>query len=434
MKRLTLLVTAGLLALLAAAGLGIYLASRPEVLHIAVGPPDGSNWRLMTGAARVLERQREDVRFRIRSVIDPRNAAEALERGEVDMAVVRSDVRLPANGHSVAILQRQAGLFLVPPKSLIKGISDLPGRTLAVIMPNSANDRLLDAVLSQHDVAPHSVSRISMRASSLPDALATGKVDGVFLVSAITDPLVTEVIGAITTAGGGNPRFLPVSDAEAIVLRDPTLEAVEVVRGAFGGATPRPAESFTTIGVSHRLVADVELSDSVVGEVTRVLFSIRPILAREMPAANRIQAPESEKASALPVHSGTIAYLQNEELTFFDRYGDFFYIGAMLASLVGSVIAGLASRLTARRRARAVALTARLVDLMKEVRASGQAADLDRLEQEADTLLFEAMEETATGTVERTQLAAFTLALDETRRAIAERRQALAGAALMTHA
>lgn len=425
MKRLFLLIVAGVLAVSAAGGLGIYLLGRPEVLRIAVGPPDGSNWRLMTGAARVLERQHEDVRFRIRSVVDPRAAAEALERGEVDMAVVRSDVRLPANGHSVAIIQRQAGLFLAPAASPIAGIADLPGRTLAVVMPGQANGRLLDTVLTQHDIAPHTVARIFMPANALQDALATGKVDGVFLVSAIVDPLVTGVIAAMTAAGGATPRFLPVTDAEAIVQRDPTLEAVEVLRGAFGGSVPRPAESFTTIGVSNRLVADVELADGVVGEVTRVLFSIRPILARDMPAANRIQAPESEKASALPVHSGTIAYLQNEELTFFDRYGDLFYIGAMFASLAGSVVVGLASRLTARRRARAVAFTGRLVELMKEARTSRDEADLARLEQEADDLLFEAMEETAIGAVERTQLAAFTLALDETRRAIAGRRAAL---------
>ena len=77
-------------------------------------------------------------------------------------------------------------------------------------------------------------------------------------------------------------------------------------------------------------MARSSLPDSVAADVTRLLFSERLSIAQIAPLASQIEAPSTTKGAALPVHPATAAYLDDEEKSFFDRYSDFIYIGAML--------------------------------------------------------------------------------------------------------
>jgi hypothetical protein len=100
-----------------------------------------------------------------------------------------------------------------------------------------------------------------------------------------------------------------LAEAKAIAQRSPAFEGVEVMRGAFGGAQPKPAEDFVTLGVSTRLVARNSLGNEVVGALTRLLLAARPAIPARIPIANRIEAPAADKGAALPVHPGALAFL-----------------------------------------------------------------------------------------------------------------------------
>jgi hypothetical protein len=141
------------------------------------------------------------------------------------------------------------------------------------------------------------------------------------------------------------PGFLPILEAEAIVEQFPAYDTVELVRGVFGGDPPMPDEETTTLATTHRLVARRTLDETVVSELTRLLFALRLSVAAEAPAAHQIELPSAEDRGArLPVHAGTIAYIEGETKTFFERYGDWIYLGIMGISLLGSVAAALISR------------------------------------------------------------------------------------------
>jgi hypothetical protein len=248
----------------------------------------------------------------------------------------------------------------------------------------------------------------------------------VLVVGTITGRIVTETVAAVAQASEGAPVFIPVGEADAIEQRLPAFETLEVVRGSFGGTSPRPAETVETLGVSHRLVALTSLDDAVVAELTRLIFAMRPALVAEAPIASRIESPEIAKGAALPVHPGAAAYYEGEVQTFFERFGDWFYLGVMALSIAGSGLAAMASSAAGRSRARNMAL---LNDLLAIVRAAHEAADeadLDRLEQGADEILAAALAKAGGGAIDNAGVAAFTLGLDQARRAIAERRRMLA--------
>jgi len=219
--------------------------------------------------------------------------------------------------------------------------------------------------------------------------------------------------------------FLPIAEAKAIAERSPQYEEFEVTRGAFGGAQPKPALDFDTLGVSTRLLARSSLSNETAGEVTRLMLAARPAIAARIAIANRIEAPPADKGAALPVHPGALAFLDDDEQSFFEKYSDAFYIGAMCLSVLGTGLAAAAARLTRHNAADADKIVRRLIEITKAARAAEHAAELEDYEEEADELLAQALAPATVHVLSVNRMGALSLALNQVRHAIGERRQSL---------
>ena len=430
MRRTTLLGIAASL-LLVGVGLVIWRAvSTPVTLRIAVGPASSEDARLVAGVAQILAREHEDIRFRIVPTAGEPESAVALDEGRADLAIVRTDAGMPEKGQTVAIWHRDAALLVAPESRGIASVNDLRDRTVGIVRKLPANARLLDLVLAQHEVPRATVKTVPLDGpEEVEAALRSGRVDALLAVGTLTGRAVSGTVAAVTAASGGAaPVILPVTEADAIAQRAPLYQAFEIVRGAFGGTPPRPAEPIKTLGVSHRLVAAATLSDSTISDLTKLIYQVRPILARDIDLANRIEAPETDKGASLPLHPGADAYYEGEVETFFDRYSDWIYLGIMGFSILGSGFAGLASRATNRRRARTLGLLDRLLAIVRQARLAQDGAGLDALEAETDDILGVALGQAGTGSLDHAGVSAFTLGLEEVRHAISERRRALGAA------
>ena len=172
-------------------------------------------------------------------------------------------------------------------------------------------------------------------------------------------------------------------------------------------------------------MARASLRDSVAADLTRLLFSERLSIAQIAPLANQIEAPSTTKGGALPVHPGAAAYLDDEEKSFFDQYSDFVYIGAMLVSVVGSGLAALASRMSSVRHTEFDRLLERLLQILKSARSADRLDELDDLEQEVDEILVSGVADRRVHGIDSHGMVALTLALDQARQAVRERRALL---------
>jgi TRAP transporter TAXI family solute receptor len=424
MRRPVLITIAGGLVLIGIAVFGAYLYLRPSVLRVAVGPLGSDDYKLMVAAAQLAAK---DSQIRLRLIGQPSAAAsaEALEHGDADLAVVRSDEALPANGLTVVILHRNAAVLVAPGRSPVHKIADLRGRTVGIIGAGPANERLLDTILQQYGVPTQAVARVATTQTEVLRQLQQKRIDAVLAVGIAQTGAVPDAVAAVASAGIGQPVFLPVEGAEAIAQRLNGFEALQVVVGTFGGTPPRPAHEFSTLSFSYRLVARNSLRDAVVGQVASLFFGDRQSLTALVPLADRIQAPSTDKGAALPVHPGAAAYLDDEEQTFLDRYSDFIYIGAMLLSVIGSGFAALASRLTSQPRPLFEAQLQRVVEMIGVARSATAAASLDSIEREADDLLAKILAKSAKAGLEAHRVATLGIGLDHLRAAIADRRTAI---------
>jgi TRAP transporter TAXI family solute receptor len=428
MSRTRLVVFSIVCALIGCAALATFWYNRPTVVSFAIGPAGSESAKFVDALRLALQRERSSVRLRLVSSDTPNDSAGRLERGDVDLAVVRADIAFPAAALTVAVWQRNPVILAAPAGSGIERWTDLPGKTIGVMGRGIGfNIRLIQTILREHGVQPSSVSIIEVLPWETAELVRKNTIHGLVTIGPpASKPVADAMAGLIRETPGGNVTLVPVREAEAIADRVSFLESVDVVPGSFGSNPPRPAETFPTLGVLHYLVARRGLDDSLASEFTQQLFTLRPTLATQHPIALRIEVPDTEKGSSVQVHPGALAYLTGEQKTFVERYSDYLYLAIFGLSLGGSAIAALAGYFGLGRRERDPKQLPEVLVLLRDARATDDPDVLDRVAHRADDIFVEAVEASKGDNFDQNRFATLMLALDRLNAAIADRRRAMA--------
>src|SRR5215203_3748569 len=397
-----LVIGAGIVAILAIAGLFWIYLSRPTTLVLAVDSST-DDLALLTAVGEQLDRERASVRLRVRQAADADAVRAALESKQADLAVMRSDRNIPLDARTVAVMRNNVLVLIARGGTRVQGPSDLAGKRIGLV-GNDVDEAQLSAVLSQYNV-PSTWTTVAIERDRISAAL--GGLDVVAVAGPMTGKLVADTVAAFGSGNRG-ATILPIDQADALAQRNRAYEAIEIPAGMFGGNPAKPGESTKAVGFAQYLLAHSQAGEQVVTDFTRRLFSARRKLANEFPALSNIAAPNTAKDASVPPHPGAAAYFNDAERSFFDRYGDWVYILAMVASVLGSIAAALSNYLgTAGLRRRGLAR--RLGNLLKSARAAKSVDALVRIEAEADKILARSMVLVEAGNVPSDALASFSL-------------------------
>jgi TRAP transporter TAXI family solute receptor len=433
MKRATFIVlfAAGLVFAAALIGL-LFFSWRPATLRIAVGPPGSEDVKVVQEIAQAFARERHYVRLRVMVTADAAESAAVIGRHDADLAVVRADVNMPSDALSVAIFRKNIVVLWLPSglkgqkkESSITKVANLSGHKVGVIGKTPANVELLKIILTESGVAPDKVQVVQFATNELGDVLRSQKVDALMAVGPVDSKITADAI-AETTKPNAAPTFIPVDAAEIIARKHPIYESSEIAAGALGANPARPDDDVTTIGVNHLIVARKTLSELTVTAFTKQLFAIRHSLQSDFPGVANIQVPDTDKAAAIPAHPGAAAYIDGNERTFLDRYGDYMWFALMILSGVASGGAWLRSYMRRDERIHNTALRNRLLDMIAAVRETGSLTELDLMQKEADDILRDTLNCFEDGAVAEDTLSAFNIALDQFHNAVDDRKSWLA--------
>lgn len=424
--RVFLRIFALLLAVVAATGAIVHFAFRPTELKIAVPATDALNQRVFGLAADALRTQRAPVRLEMVSVDSPKSAMEALEKGTVHFAVARSDAAMQGRTHSVMILRREVAVLVAPKTGKLKKVTDLPNVMLGITRDGSLDGSLLWPVLDYYGIAREKAKHTVVAADDVAIAFRQKKVDAIIAVGPVASKQLSDVVSEASRGITGALQFIDIEEADAIVKRVPALESVEVDQGAFGGRPPRPAESFTTLGFSVRLVTNTKVDTDTVAELMRQLYLIRQNIAAAVPGAGLMEAPDLEEATPFLIHPGVRMYVNGEQRTWFDRYNDYIYLALFLGGGLGSVAAGMFGLVAGKREETPGIQRQKIQAALDTVREASSAAELDELEREADAIFRSVFTHGAKDELSAASIASFDMALTELRGRIAARRAALA--------
>ncbi len=359
------------------------------------------------------------------SVNDASAVTKAMDTGAVDLAIVSSDRYLPETAKTVVIMRKSALFLMAASDAGVTTIADLKGKTIGLIEENVSGAgyaQLLEAILARHDIAAGSVTMESVSVPAAAAMMREKSLAAVLVAGVPGDGPVADMVHAVATAGSGEPVFIPIGHTSILSQNSIGFEQMTIAAGTFTGAVVRPAQELETIAVSVRLFASANLRDTLIGGLTRAMFSVKPKLASTHPVALRIQAPSTNKDATLPVHPGAAAYLDGEEESFFDRFSELFYLGAMVLSIIGSAVAAVAGHLSSGTKREYRAYVTRLLEILRLARLTNDPPMLRLLQLEADTIFAEFMAAASVQKHDEQRVSTLGIIVSQVHQALAESR------------
>ena len=338
-------------AALIAVGVATFWYERPTRLTVAIAKADAEDYALIGTAAKLLKFGKNAVRLRVETVDGPAAASAAVDAGKVDLAVIRTDVALPDDAQTVVILHRDAALLVAPSSGAVHEVADLAGHTVGIVHRGAGNEAMLATALAQYDVRPEDVAIVGLAPEDVAGAVKAKTVDAVLAVDVLSSPHLRDIVKAVAAAGDGTPTLVPIAEADAIAqplarLREAGSGAGRLRRNAAPpGRRIRHDQHHAPPRRQRERVQDL------ISDLTRFFLTEKMQIAASVPIARRIEAPSTDKGLALPAHAGSAAYIDDDEQTFFDKYSDMIYIGAMLLGVLASGATAVLGRIQSRRTA-----------------------------------------------------------------------------------
>ena len=418
---------AAAILIVAAAAASLYafhVYSRPVDLRIAVGPPGSDDNLLLGGLSLRLTDIRAKIHLSVLSRDGPIEAAQALERGEADLAVIRGDLPVPSAARAIALLSKSAVIVIAPEKKKIADFGDLKNRRLGIVGPPDANSRLIDQLVVHFGLQPSDIARVPLGRDEAVDAIRKGRVDAVMATVPLSGKAIANFNAAASRALRGAPSFVDI-DADAIAKSSRQYESDEIPAGTFRSSPAIPPEGISTLLVANLLVARSTLSEDEAAALTRLIFESRQPLASEYPTARLIEAASTDKDALVPIHPGAAAYYDDSEKTFFDRYGDFLFYGPMFLSLFGTVILAVYRHLTRRDRSTITAFLDRLRLIADDAMRSTDVDKLNSLDCELNKIFDAVVANLAHGGLGETEISTVLAVLKYVSDTLSDRRRAL---------
>jgi TRAP-type uncharacterized transport system substrate-binding protein len=308
----------------------------------------------------------------------------------------------------------------------LDSVAKLDGHRIGIVTGGAATPDLLNVILGHYGVASDKVQVSLIDPRNLAEAVNSNQVDVFFVAGPATGHSISEAVTAASRLGQA-PTFIPIDQADGIAKRIPAFDSVDIDAGTFGGHPPSPDDSLKSLSFPEYLVARKSFSHDAIGTLAKLIFTSRLAIASAMPGEIKIEAPSTDKDAATLVHPGALTYLNDDQKSFFDKYGDDIFYGLLIFPIFGSAIAGVASYFQKTGRTRRLRLLQRLLDLVRKAHAAPSLEALDEMQVEVDHLVVAIIHQSEREEYDQTVQASFALALDQVRFAIATRRGILLG-------
>jgi len=418
MKRIIIFLLVGGLA----AGSVVIIRSLTFPISIAVPPLSDTMSRMLQAIGREVHQTSHWVTLNRIAFPSYEAAAKALQDGDVNLAILRTDAGLPNNAQTIAILRTLRVFLIVAPHSPIEGFSDLRNKTIGILPGPPQDEALLDKILAYNNIPPTSVTRIRYTPAEASTALGQKKIAAIYIVGVPGVGASSEAFSAAVKATKGTPVVLGVDEAEAMTKRFGALEKADIDEGSFGGAKAQPEEDTTTLAVTLRLMAKSRMPSYMASELASKLFEAKARLVTSEPSVTGIEAPDTDDRR-FAVHPGAKSFFDGDAPTFFDRFESLFWIGSALLGVLGSAATWLLSQFGKKQTTEDL-VGGRLAAFLKNVRQADKAG-LEKLEDELDSIVLFIIEARAQGEIDSDDINTYAIAMFHARAGIEERHAAL---------
>jgi hypothetical protein len=216
-----------------------------------------------------------------------------------------------------------------------------------------------------------------------------------------------------------------IESAKAIARKYPAISEETVATGMLSASPAVPDDDIDTIGLQWLLVAQSRLSTTTVSDLARIIYENKAELALDDGFASKIEPAATDKDAFIVAHPGAAEYINDDIKSFMDRYSDMMYLGVAALSIIGSIFAGIYTKVTRVAPEKASELATAILDIGERMEYAKSLDALDELQDELEAILRGAVIGLRDGTISSDGLDTFKLGYEFVRDEIGMRRDHL---------
>jgi TRAP-type uncharacterized transport system substrate-binding protein len=395
-----------------------------ETLTFAVGSANGPEARFAARLAAVLKNTSSRLRLRIVPEADAAKAIARFDRRQADLAVLRSDERIPPRARALALLEHDVVLLISPGSKKVKSLAELKKKKIAILADGEVNAVFVRKVLEIPE-GTEGNARVEMAPpnSTLDKLFKSGGYGAVVAIahaSAIVKDKSFEQY-----AKKSQFTLNAIDEAKTLARRNPSISEETLAKGMLSSAPAMPDDDLDTIGLQWLLVAQSRMPATTAEELARAIYENKAELALDNGFASRIEPASVDKDAFIVAHPGAAEYINDDTKSFMDRYSDILYLGAGALSIIGSIFVGIYTKVSRIAPEKASELATAILNVGERIAHADSTDALDRLQDELEAILRGAVIGLRDGTISSDGLDTFRLGYEFVRDEIAMRRESL---------
>ena len=395
-----------------------------ETLVFAVGDADGVEARFAAKLAAVLTSNNSRLRLKIMPNADSAKALAQFDRRMADLAVLRTDAKIPPRARALAILEHDVLLLISPGNKKIKSVAELKKKNIAVLADGDDNLAFVRNALEISDTTDAG-SRVQMAPpnSTFDKLFGPGGYGAIIAIAHASKIVKDKSYEQYAKRGGFTVNA--IDETKALARRNPGISEETLATGMLSSAPAMPDDDVDTIGLQWLLVAQSKMSTTTAGELARTIYENKAELALEDRFASKIEPADTDKDAFIVAHAGAAEYINGESKSFIERYSDLLYLGVAALSVIGSIFAGIYTKVTRIAPEKASELATAILDVGERMAHATSLEALDTLQDELEAILRGAVIGLRDGTISGDGLDTFKLGYEFVRDEIGMRRESL---------
>jgi TRAP-type uncharacterized transport system substrate-binding protein len=379
-----------------------------ETLIFAVGDANSLDARFAAKLAAVLKNSSSRLRLKIVANADSAKALAQFDRRQADLAVLRTDAKVPPRARALAILEHDVLLLISPGGKKIKSLAELKKKKIAVLADADNSVAFVRTILEISDNADGG-PRVQMAPpnSTIERLFASGGY-GAAIAIAHASKIVKDKSYEQSARRGGF-TLNAIDEAKALARKNPGISEETLTAGMLSSAPAIPDDDLDTIGLQWLLVAQSRMSSTTAGDLARTIYENKAELALADGFASRIEPADTDKDAFIVAHQGAAEYINDDTKSFMDRYSDLLYLAAAALSVIGSIFAGIYTKFTRVAPEKAGELATAILDIGERVEHADSLDQLEALQDELEVILRGAVIGLRDGTISSDGLDTFRL-------------------------
>ena len=362
------------------------LLKSSETLTFAVGAPNSEEAQFAAKLVAVLKNTHSRLRVKILPSADNAKAVAQFDRREADLAIVRTDAKVPPRARALAILDHDFILLLSPGNKKIKSFDDLKKQKKIAVLADG--DGSASYVKGLFDLADNTdiASRVQIAPpGSTVDKLFASGFGAVIVVAHASKVMKDKAYEQYAKKGGFTLNAIEA--AKALARKIPGISAETIETGMLSSSPAVPEEDLDTIGIEWLLIAQSRISTTTAADLARIIYENKAELSLDNGFASRIEPAETDKNAFVMAHPGASEYINDDTKSFMERYSDVMYLGAGALSVIGSIFAALYAKVTRVCPEKASWLATNILIIGEKIEHAHTMDQLEELQEELERTL-----------------------------------------------